>query len=100
MIVSSRLRFTIAPHCLSLSSSPSVPSLSRAESPAQTLTSRSVPTCTLRLPANGLRSWAVARLYAFTLAVTQTPPGDGAATSAQEAEETRVDFSKQQLRDQ
>src|SRR5712691_6300491 len=42
----------------------------------------------------------VTRRCAFTLAVTQTPPGDGAATRAQEAEETRVDFYKQQLRDQ
>ena len=42
----------------------------------------------------------VTRRGAVTLAVTQTPPGDGAATRAQEAEETRVDFYKQQLRDQ
>jgi hypothetical protein len=42
----------------------------------------------------------VTRRCAFTLAVAQTPPGKEEATSAQEAEETRVDFYKQQLRDQ
>ncbi len=42
----------------------------------------------------------VTRRCAFTLAVAQAPPGKEEATSAQEAEETRVDFYKQQLRDQ
>jgi len=42
----------------------------------------------------------VTRRCAFTLAVAQTPPSDDAATSGQEAEETRVDCYKQQLRDQ
>jgi hypothetical protein len=42
----------------------------------------------------------VTRRCAFTLAVAQTPPSDAEATSGQEAEETRVDFYKQQLRDQ
>lgn len=42
----------------------------------------------------------VTRRCAFTLAVAQTPPGAEEATSAQTAEETRVDFYKQQLRDQ
>src|SRR5919201_727025 len=37
---------------------------------------------------------------AFTLAVAQTPPGEGAATSAQAEDETRIDFYTQQLRDQ
>jgi hypothetical protein len=42
----------------------------------------------------------VTRRCAFTLAVAQTPPGDGAATSKQAEEETRVDFYTQQLHDQ
>jgi len=42
----------------------------------------------------------VTRRCAFTLAVAQTPPGGGEVTSQQEADETRVDFYKQQLRDQ
>jgi hypothetical protein len=42
----------------------------------------------------------VTRRCAFTLAVAQTPPGDGKVTSQQEEDETRVDFYKQQLRDQ
>jgi hypothetical protein len=42
----------------------------------------------------------VARRCAFTLAVAQTPPGAGEGTSQQEEDETRVDFYKQQLRDQ
>src|SRR5467141_154505 len=42
----------------------------------------------------------VTRRCAFTLAVAQTPPSADAATSGQEAEETRVDCYKQQLRDQ
>src|SRR5215216_917425 len=42
----------------------------------------------------------VTRRCAFTLAVAQTPPGADAATSAQAADETRVDFYKQQLRAQ
>jgi DDE superfamily endonuclease len=42
----------------------------------------------------------VTRRCAFTLAVAQTPPGDGKATSAQAEDETRIDFYKQQLRDQ
>jgi hypothetical protein len=42
----------------------------------------------------------VTRRCAFTLAVAQTPPGDGEATSQQEKEETRIDFYKQQLRAQ
>jgi hypothetical protein len=37
---------------------------------------------------------------AFTLAVAQTPPGADEATSTQAEEETRIDFYKQQLRDQ
>jgi hypothetical protein len=41
----------------------------------------------------------VTRRCAFTLAVAQTPPSAD-ATSGQAAEETRVDFYKQQLRDQ
>jgi len=40
------------------------------------------------------------RRCAFTLAVAQTPPGDGEATSQQEEDETRIDFYKPQLRDQ
>jgi hypothetical protein len=42
----------------------------------------------------------VTRRGAFTLAVAQTPPSADAATSGQEAEETRVEFYQQQLRDQ
>jgi hypothetical protein len=42
----------------------------------------------------------VTRRCAFTLAVAQTPPGADEATSQQAEEETRMDFSKQQLRDQ
>lgn len=42
----------------------------------------------------------VTRRCAFTLAVAQTPPGAEEATSAQEEEETRIDFYLQQLRDQ
>ncbi len=42
----------------------------------------------------------VTRRCAFTLAVTQTPPGNGEATSEQEEGETRIDFYKQQLCDQ
>jgi DDE superfamily endonuclease len=42
----------------------------------------------------------VTRRCAFTLAVAQTPPGDDEATSAQAEDETRIDFYKQQLRDQ
>jgi len=42
----------------------------------------------------------VTRRCAFTLAVAQTPPGDDEATREQGEEETRVDFYKQQLRDQ
>jgi hypothetical protein len=42
----------------------------------------------------------VTRRCAFTLAVAQTPPGTDKAASKQEEEETRVDFYKQQLRDQ
>lgn len=37
---------------------------------------------------------------AFTLAVLQTPPGEDKAATAQDQEETRIDFYKQQLRDQ
>jgi len=40
------------------------------------------------------------RRCAFTLAVAQTPPGEDEATSAPAEDETRVDFSTQQLRDQ
>ena len=40
----------------------------------------------------------VTRRCAFTLAVAQTPPGKGKATP-QPAEETRIDFYKQQLHD-
>ena len=40
----------------------------------------------------------VTRRCAFTLAVAQTPPGKGKVT-AQPAEETRIDFYKQQLHD-
>jgi hypothetical protein len=42
----------------------------------------------------------VTRRCAFTLAVAQTPPGADEATSEQEEQETRIDFYKQQLRDQ
>ena len=42
----------------------------------------------------------VTRRCACTLAVAQTPPGDGEATSVQAEDETRIDFYKQQLRDQ
>jgi hypothetical protein len=42
----------------------------------------------------------VTRRCAFTLAVAQTPPGADEATSEQEEAETRIDFYKQQLRDQ
>ncbi|HKA55812.1 MAG TPA: transposase [Candidatus Binatia bacterium] len=42
----------------------------------------------------------VTRRCAFTLAVAQTPPGDGEATSEQAQDETRIDFYKQQLREQ
>ena len=47
MIVSSGWQFMIATHCVSLSSLPSVPSVSRVESPAQTVTSRAGLTCAL-----------------------------------------------------
>jgi len=43
---------------------------------------------------------AVTRRCAFTLAVAQTPPGADKAASKQPVEETRIDFYKQQLRDQ
>jgi hypothetical protein len=42
----------------------------------------------------------VTRRCAFTLAVAQTPPGEAKAARTPAAEETRVDFYKQQLRDQ
>jgi hypothetical protein len=42
----------------------------------------------------------VTRRCAFTLAVTQTPPSAGEATSEQAEDETRIDFYKQHLRDQ
>jgi hypothetical protein len=42
----------------------------------------------------------VTRRCAFTLAVAQTPPGQEEARSSQPAEETRIDFYKQQLHDQ
>src|SRR5919198_881773 len=42
----------------------------------------------------------VTRRCAFTLAVAQTPPGDDATSSPQAKEETRVDFYRQQLREQ
>jgi len=42
----------------------------------------------------------VTRRCAFTLAVRQTPPGDDKAATAQDKEETRIDFYKQQLREQ
>jgi hypothetical protein len=41
----------------------------------------------------------VTRRCAFTLAAAQTPPGADKTASAQEKEETRVDFYKQQLRE-
>jgi hypothetical protein len=42
----------------------------------------------------------VTRRGAFTLAVAQTPPGEDKPRSPQAAEETRIDFYKQQLHDQ
>jgi DDE superfamily endonuclease len=42
----------------------------------------------------------VTRRCAFTLAVAQTPPGDDEPVSQQAKEETRVDFYRQQLREQ
>jgi hypothetical protein len=42
----------------------------------------------------------VTRREAFTLAVAQTPPGEGKAAKLQEADETRLEFSNQQLREQ
>jgi hypothetical protein len=42
----------------------------------------------------------VRRRGAFTLAVAQTPPGEGKASKLQEGDETRIDFYKQQLREQ
>jgi hypothetical protein len=42
----------------------------------------------------------VTRRCAFTLAVAQTPPGADKAASKQAAEETRIDFYKEQLREQ
>jgi hypothetical protein len=42
----------------------------------------------------------VTRRCAFTLAVAQTPPGQEEARSSPPAEETRIDFYKQQLHDQ
>jgi len=42
----------------------------------------------------------VTRRCAFTLAVAQTPPGEDKPRNPQAAEETRIDFSKQQLHDQ
>ena len=42
----------------------------------------------------------VTRRCAFTLAVAQTPPGADKAANKQVAEETRIDFYKQQLREQ
>lgn len=42
----------------------------------------------------------VTRRCAFTLAVAQTPPGEGEATSEQDQDETRIDCYKQQLREQ
>jgi hypothetical protein len=41
----------------------------------------------------------VTRRCAFTLAVSQTPPGEDKPKSPQAAEETRIDFYKQQLHD-
>ena len=42
----------------------------------------------------------VTRRCAFTLAVAQTPPSDGEEMNEQAEDETRIDFYKQQLRDQ
>jgi hypothetical protein len=42
----------------------------------------------------------VTRRCAFTLAVAQTPSGEGKVTKPQADDETRIDFYKQQLRDQ
>ena len=42
----------------------------------------------------------VTRRCAFTLAVAQTPPGEDKPRRPQAAEETRIDFYKQQLHDQ
>ena len=42
----------------------------------------------------------VRRRCALTLAVAQPPPGDGKATRQPAGDETRIDFYKQQLRDQ
>jgi DDE superfamily endonuclease len=42
----------------------------------------------------------VTRRCAFTLAVAQTPPGEGKATRRQAEDETRMDFYTQQLRTQ
>jgi len=42
----------------------------------------------------------VTRRCAFTLAVAQTPPGEGKATRQPAKDETRIDFYKQQLHDQ
>ncbi len=42
----------------------------------------------------------VTRRCAFTVACAQTPPGDAAAARAPHEEETRIDFYKQQLRDE
>lgn len=42
----------------------------------------------------------VTRRCAFTLAVAQTPPGEDETVSPQAKEETRVDFYRQQLREQ
>jgi DDE superfamily endonuclease len=42
----------------------------------------------------------VTRRCAFTLAVAQTPPSRDEAAAGQEEEETRIDFYKQQLREQ
>src|SRR5882672_1926404 len=41
----------------------------------------------------------VTRRCAFTLAVAQTPPGEGKATCQRADDETRIDFYKQQLHD-
>lgn len=41
----------------------------------------------------------VTRRCAFTLAVRQTPPGEAPAGTAQDSEETRIDFYKDQLRE-
>jgi hypothetical protein len=60
--------------------------------------------CTAR-PERGLEISTVAvvsvsRRCAFTLACAQTPPGTADAASGPEPEETRIDFYKQQLRDE